>query len=130
MADPRIPGQILLVDDDPAILKAYSRILSGAGHEVHAVPHGVAALAFIAVRPMDVIVSDVAMPIMSGIELLRAVKARHDPASFVLITGAGTPEVEALGRMDGALLLLEKPVTNRVLVHVVWEALAARRLRG
>lgn len=130
MTTPRVPGRVLLVDDEPMILKAYSRVLSAVGHDVHGVADGAAALVFLAANPIDVIVSDVDMPLMGGIELLRAVKTLHHPASFVLITGAPTPEIQQLGFLDGALLLLEKPVTNRVLVHVVAEALAARRQRG
>src|SRR2546423_1170301 len=70
-------GQVLLADDDAELLRSYERVLRRAGLEVVPVNGGQGALAALKEGSFDAIVSDISMPGMSGIELLRAVR-EHD----------------------------------------------------
>jgi putative two-component system response regulator len=85
------PARILISDDDPGTRELLTAMVEGLGHEAIAVPDGGAALAAIAERPPDLVLSDVSMPGLNGFELCRRLKA--DPRTrlipVVLITGIG-----------------------------------------
>jgi len=85
------PARILIADDDPGTRELLTAMVEGLGHEAVAVPDGVAALAAIAERPPDLVLSDVSMPGLNGFELCRRLKV--DPRTrlipVVLITGIG-----------------------------------------
>src|SRR5262245_43541296 len=80
-------GRILLVDDEPAILRVYTRILSESGYTIECASGGAQALEHLARESFDVIVSDIAMPGMTGIQLLRAVRSRDLDVPVILATG-------------------------------------------
>jgi two-component system cell cycle sensor histidine kinase/response regulator CckA len=81
--------RVLVVDDEPAILRLVARALSQQGYEVHAAPHPVQALALAkaAIPCFDLVVSDVIMPEMCGPELVRNIK-RICPATAILLMSA------------------------------------------
>src|SRR5829696_2166011 len=66
--------RVLLIDDHPKLLRALSKILMQGGYAVETAPDGRAALEHLRAHSFDVIVSDIMMPHMTGIELLRAVR--------------------------------------------------------
>lgn len=80
---------VLLVDDDPAVLRAVARALRG-DMDVYTAEDADEAIAFLAKNAVDVIVSDVDMPGISGLELLSFVRREHPAIVRVLITGAAT----------------------------------------
>ena len=86
-------GWILLADDDPALLRLCGRILEALGYEVDSASDGNAAAALFATRSYDVIVSDITMPGMSGLQFLRLVRERDLDVPVVLMTGS--PEIES-----------------------------------
>jgi EAL domain-containing protein (putative c-di-GMP-specific phosphodiesterase class I)/CheY-like chemotaxis protein len=114
--------RVLLVDDDPKILAVTQRVLEGAGHDVVACASGDAALLHLAEGVFDVMVSDVQMPGMTGLKLLRAVREHDLELPVVLMTGA--PGVQ--GAVDaieyGAFRYLIKPVPSAELRAVVSRA--------
>src|SRR5690349_13258029 len=82
------PPRLLLVDDDPSLLVATSRQLRGAGYVVVEASNGADALELVSKESFDIILSDIGMPELDGIDLLREVQ-HHDPyVPVVLITGA------------------------------------------
>src|SRR5438105_906465 len=85
-------GQVLVVDDEPALLRAYVRWLESAGHAVASAGDGASAAKMVAEKTFDVVVSDIAMPGMDGLQLLRAVRAHDLDVPVILVTG--TPAVE------------------------------------
>src|SRR5437764_13637209 len=87
-----LKGRILLADDEEPLRRAYDRALIGAGFEVESVGDGEAAIRALRERSFDAIVSDIAMPGMNGIQLLRSVRALDLDVPVVLMTG--TPSVE------------------------------------
>src|SRR5512134_3276372 len=84
-------GKVLLVDDDEALRTAFSRALRRAGHEVVVAKSGREAAATLSGQPFELVVSDVRMPDMDGIELLRLVRDRD--ADLPVLLMSGTPDL-------------------------------------
>lgn len=121
-------GRVLLVDDEPGLLRGFSRALESAGFQVETTSDGRDALARIAATEFDVVVSDLSMPGLDGIELLKAVRERDLDVPVVLVTA--NPDIESASRAIelGVLRYLIKPVEMEHLVRVVGEALHMHRL--
>lgn len=115
-------GRVLVVDDEPALLRAIARNLESAGHTVEKANNGREAVALLADRSFDVIVTDIAMPDMNGIQLLCAARERDLDVPVVLMTGAPTVETSIRAIEYGALRYLVKPFEERVLREVVDDA--------
>jgi EAL domain-containing protein (putative c-di-GMP-specific phosphodiesterase class I)/CheY-like chemotaxis protein len=119
--------RVLLVEDDEVLRAAYERILGKANFEVTAVDDVKAALREIAV-PVEVIVSDIGLPGLSGIDLLKRVRATDLDVPVILITGEPSVETAASAVEQGAFLYLSKPVAPEKLLGAVRRALATGRL--
>jgi EAL domain-containing protein (putative c-di-GMP-specific phosphodiesterase class I)/CheY-like chemotaxis protein len=119
---------ILVVDDDAALARAFQRVLSTAGFEVVLAVDGAAALHELERRSFDVIVSDIQMPGMSGVDLLRGVRARDLDVPVVLMTGNPTLETAMEAISLGALQYLQKPVASELLVGTVRRASTLHRM--
>jgi DNA-binding NtrC family response regulator len=115
---------VLVVDDDADIRLALEMLLTYEGYEVWTAPHARAALARLDEeeargRRVGVVVSDVKMPGMDGIELLEKLVARPDPPPVVMVSGHADVEMAVGACRRGAVDFLEKPLDqNRVLVSV------------
>jgi EAL domain-containing protein (putative c-di-GMP-specific phosphodiesterase class I) len=119
---------VLLVEDDEALARALQRVLAAARYEVFVVHDGPAALAAVEERPFDVIVSDITLPGMSGVDLLRGVRATDLDVPVVLITGNPSLETAMEAISLGALQYLKKPVPNDVLLATVKQASSLHRM--
>ena len=117
-------GLILLVDDEPAIARAYARTLGAAGFTVVTASDGREAADVARERSFDVIVSDIAMPTMDGLDLFRAIREHDLDVPFVIMTGGPAVDSAARAMEYGALRYLIKPVTPEDL-----EAVIARAVR-
>jgi EAL domain-containing protein (putative c-di-GMP-specific phosphodiesterase class I) len=115
-------GVILLVDDEPAIARAYARTLSAAGFSVETATDGRAAADAARRRTFDVIVSDIAMPELNGLELLRMVREHDLDVPFVLMTGGPAVDSAVRAVEYGALRYLIKPIDPAELEEVVARA--------
>ena len=120
--------KVLLVDDDDALRNALRRVLENRGYRVVAFSGGSEALAQVAAGGYDAMVSDVRMPGMSGLELLRAVREHDLDLPVILITGnpdlsSATEAVEY-----GAFKYLIKPVESDCLDEAVERAAAVGRM--
>lgn len=119
-------ARVLVIDDDPNILRNVTEILEDEGHEVLQAGGGKSALDLIEQREPDLIVSDVYMPDMDGIELLIRLQTERPEIPVVAVSGGGhMPKEELLGNasMLGAVAVLEKPFTVEGLIEVVNRAL-------
>ncbi len=118
---------ILTVDDAPTMRKVVALALTGAGHEVLEAEDGVAALTLLRSRQVDLIITDVNMPRMDGIEFTRQTRqlATFQRTPILLLTTESDPTVKARGREVGATGWIVKPFRADQLLAVVAKVLAA-----
>ncbi len=122
-------ASVLIVDDDPALRRALADRFRHWGHEPTTVPDGVAALDLLQRQAFDLVLLDLAMPGLSGLEVLDRLREAECAADVVVLTAHGSVEraVEAIKR--GANDFLTKPADFALLQRVVERALDRRRLR-
>ncbi len=113
------PVRVLLVDDEPALLKAYERMLRATGAEVYAASTGTEALQTLKQTSYDVVVSDIHMDDMNGITLLKSIRRQAADLPVILITGLPTVESAVEAVEYGALRYLRKPVSRDDLVKAI-----------
>jgi EAL domain-containing protein (putative c-di-GMP-specific phosphodiesterase class I) len=121
-------GLILLVDDEPAIARAYGRTLGAAGFSVVTATDGREAATAAREQNFDVIVSDITMPEMNGLELLRAVREHDLDVPFVLMTGGPAVDSAVRAVEYGALRYLIKPVEPAELEEVIARAVRLHQM--
>src|SRR5688572_27721368 len=122
------PMKILVVDDEASIRYSISELL-GASHEITTAEHAPAALELMDNHHFDVVLSDMNMPAMNGLQLLDEVRARHPGVVFVLMTAFGDERLAVRALKNGAYDYVPKPFDNeelRALVARVHETLALR----
>ena len=117
--------RILLVDDDPGVREAMSAFLSRAGYDVSVAESGETALARAAATPCDVVVSDLKMPGMTGIELLEALRRQGNSIPFVLLTAYGTVQTAVAAMKSGAADFLLKPFLPAQLERILRSCLSS-----
>jgi len=121
-------GSILVVDDERGILEQLGGILRDEGFAVTAVPSGEEALAAVSRDLYDLVLLDVALPGMDGIEALARMRAAGQRAPVVMISGHATAEQAVLALKEGAVDFLEKPLALERVLVTVSNALAHARL--
>ena len=120
-------ARILVVDDDHALRGAIARYLRTLGHHVDEAPDGRHAIAAIRESAVDLVLTDVNMPDMDGIEVLKAVKDHDRDVPVIVISGGGViPSQILLGNAHllGAYATLDKPFDLDELRAAVESALA------
>ena len=120
--------RILLVDDDDSVATAFTRALSRVGFVVARASNGIGALELLDRDEYDAIVSDISMPGMNGIALLREVRNRDRDLPVLLVTGHPALDSAADAVDLGAMKYLMKPVLPGVLVDGVTRAARLYRL--
>ena len=103
-------NRILLIDDDRSFLKVYSEILRGNGYETDTAAGGPEALEKLKENHWDIVISDVVMPEMNGIEVLRRIKAEYPEILVILLTGEGSISGAVEAMEEGAYTYLVKPL--------------------
>jgi two-component system response regulator HydG len=120
---------ILVVDDEPELCRALDKLLSRNGYEVLTAGNGEDALEVLRANEVDLVLSDLQMPRMGGVELLKAGRVISPETEFVIITGHGTIEVAVDAMKRGAYDFIEKPFSTSTTLKVVRKALEKQRLR-
>src|SRR6185503_2345484 len=123
-------AKILVVDDEPSILKLLKEALTQWGYQVACVGTGAEALEAIRTELFDAAITDIRMPEMSGLDLLREIKRHDESIEVVVMTGYPTiaSAVEAL--KEGAYDYLSKPLILDELRHLMARVMERRFLRG
>ena len=116
-------SEILVIDDEDVIRMLVMEILESAGHEVTGAESAERALGLLEEADFDLVVSDVVMPGLSGLELLEAVHTRRASLPVVLVTGAGTYDTLSQALTRGAAGLVTKPFAHAELQMAVADAL-------
>ena len=123
-------GRVLLVDDQPELRRLFRRSLSRVGYTVVEASSGRVAVQLLREREFDVVISDVHMPDMSGIELLEALHD-HDPDLPVVLTSGSPSQVTPLETNElGAFAYLVKPVSFETMHDTASRAVDMRRARA
>ena len=115
-------ARILVIDDDAFVCTTIRRILGRAGHQVLTAPDGRRGLELFATERPDLVITDIIMPEMEGIEIIRAMKTGSPEAKIIAISGGGR-----LGSFDylpmaaklGASEIVAKPFEPMELIEVV-----------
>ena len=121
-------GRLLLVDDNSIILTATARILRAAKFEVMTASDGQLAFTLLRQYPFEAVFSDVSMPTMDGLQLLREVHAKDPHMPVVLMTGGPSMQAAITALEHGALRYLLKPVDPDQLTQIAREAVLQYRL--
>jgi len=102
--------RILIIDDEPSLVKILSKVLEQASHETFSAPTGAEGLEKAGQLTPDVILLDLHLPDMGGIDILAKLNERFQTASVVVITGEGSVDAAVKAMQMGAEDFLEKPV--------------------
>ena len=121
-------GRILVVDDEEIVLRSCVRILGGGDYAVDTAADGAEALRKIDAAPYDVVVLDIMMPKLDGIEVLQRIKEAHPDLEVVMVTGLSQIDTAVRAMKLGAFDYLPKPFDPDELRLVVDRALERRRL--
>ena len=121
------PGKILVVDDDPEVRMATRDFLSSKGYEVAVTDGGREALRMLAASPADVVLLDVAMPDMDGMETLRRIVVSHPTMPVIMVTANADIEITAKVLQLGAADYVPKPFDLDYLDQAIVIQLSAAR---
>ena len=121
-------AKILLVEDDPGIVVTLRRLLAGEGHDVCVETRGDNGLAKARTDSFDVVVTDMKLPGLTGLELVRELHSAQPRLPIILMTAHGTTETAIEATKCGAYDYLLKPFEMPELIQLVQKALTSRRL--
>lgn len=122
-----VTGRILVVDDDPTVAEVVARYLLRDGHDVECVPDGRLALSRALANPPDLVVLDLMLPGMDGLEVCKQLR-EHSPVPVVMLTALGEEADRLTGLEMGADDYVVKPFSPRELALRVRSVL--RRAQG
>jgi DNA-binding NtrC family response regulator len=120
-----VAARIVVVDDDPIVATILARGLTNAGYDVRTFGSPVEAMAHLDAEPVDLVISDVHMPQMSGLDMIAAFRVKHADVPVVFITGAPRVEDSTRAIELGAFRYLTKPIDAAQATAVVREALSS-----
>ncbi|MBI5551401.1 MAG: sigma-54-dependent Fis family transcriptional regulator [Desulfobacterales bacterium] len=121
--------RILVVDDEENMRKLLHRVLTKESYEVRMAESGSEALRLLREEEFDLIISDLVMPVLSGMDLMREAKSRQTDVQFILITAHGTIGSAVEAMKAGAFDYLTKPVGKEEILRAVHKALQFGQLR-
>jgi len=119
--------QVLVVDDDEVVRRSYQRSLQTAHYNVEAVFNGEDALAALQHKPFDVVLLDLRMPGMDGMDVLKAIKQAWPKSEVVVITGYPTVESAKEAVRLGAYDYLAKPVGPAEIINAACGAITQKK---
>jgi two-component system nitrogen regulation response regulator NtrX len=119
--------RILIVDDEKNIVGSLQDILSDEGYEVHTASDGLDALEMIQADPPDLVLLDIWLPGMDGIEVLKAVKAYYPEIQVLIMSGHGTIDTAVKATKLGASDFIEKPFSLDALTQSIEKALKKKQ---
>ncbi len=114
-------ASVLIVEDESTDLIILRDIVESSGHEVHLATGGEQALNLYMGRSVDVVVTDLQMPHMDGLELMEALQALFPAVAIIVVSGKG-PELLAAAMAKGALVAFSKPVDPQELLEAIAQA--------
>ena len=122
-------GSVLIADDEVELMSALCEILSAQGYETVGCPTGAEALAVLRDREFDLLLTDLMMPEMDGIELIQAGLAIDPNLIGIVMTGQGTVQTAVAAMKTGAFDYILKPFTLATILPLLSRAMYVRNLR-
>jgi DNA-binding NtrC family response regulator len=122
--------KLMFVDDEEELVSALVERLELRGLEAIGVTSGDEALERLREEPFDVVVIDVKMPGIGGLEVLRTISRRYPDVRVILMTGHGSAEDSEIGRRLGAVAYLQKPVDLDDLLTTIEQAVSPGEVRS
>jgi len=120
--------RILIADDDPSTLTGLRALLMAWGYEVETAPNGRVALEKIPSAHPAAVITDVVMPVMTGLELLDAVRNTRPSMPVIILTAHSSLDSLLVATAEGAFAYLPKPVDVAKLKSVIASALMEAKL--
>ena len=121
-------AKIVVVDDDATMREALRETLAGEGYAVLAVDNAIHAIAELEKQEADLVLADLTLPRVSGLELLDSIRRQWPGLEVIVITGQGSIETAVDAIKRGAYHYVTKPFTPDEIIHLVGQALERRRL--
>ena len=119
-------NKVLIVDDQPGMTETLADILEDRGCEVFLATNGMQALQHVTERRVDMVLMDVIMPGMNGVETFRAMKQVRPHTPVVMMTGYKVEHLINDAMREGSLAVLQKPIDPDMLVGLVLDTLQGR----
>ena len=118
---------ILIIDDEIVLILMLKKILSMANHNIITANSGSSALTSLAKNRVDMVITDLMMPEMDGLALLRDIRANKNSKDLpvIVLTGVGAKDLRDQARQLGANAILTKPIGSQELLQVIDGLLAA-----
>lgn len=110
---------ILIIDDEPSVADALQLILADLGHRVLVAATGRGGLELARRERIRVVITDLRLPDISGLDVLGALRRERPDLPVILITSHGTPEITAEARRDGVSAVLPKPFAPAEIIRLV-----------
>src|SRR5262249_7375817 len=117
-------ASILVVDDELSMRQFLTHLFQREGHAIRVAENGRQAMAMLRQQPADVIISDVKMPDMGGIDLLRAARELQPEVEVIMMTAFANEKTAHEAFLQGAFDFVHKPFDNELLKEKVTRALA------
>ena len=122
-------GRILVVEDDEFVCNSLKWLLVDEGYEVEVTTDGREALKMLEGEEYDLVITDLMMPEVDGLEVLKQVRARSADTSVIVLTGYGTVEAAVSALEQGAFDFLTKPCDDLEMKFKILNALEMKRLK-
>ncbi|NOX19800.1 MAG: sigma-54-dependent Fis family transcriptional regulator [Nitrospirae bacterium] len=119
--------KVLVIDDEAIVRVSCERVLQPEGYEVVSISRGDEAIELMEKERFDIVLTDLKMPDMDGLEVLKIIKKRWPDVQVIIITGYGTISTAVQAIKLGAYEYIEKPFTPEDILRVVKSALEEKQ---
>ena len=122
--------KILVVDDEAGARELFQSILSDEGYEVSLATNGEEALAMFKSGAFDLVITDIKMPVMDGLQLLQEIRNTGSKTDVIMVTAYGEVESYLKAMSLGAAEYINKPIRIKELKRIVSKVLTERKARS
>jgi len=122
-------ARILVIDDERDFQRLVMDMLEVEGYEVTGSPDGSAGLRLLETHPFDLVITDIIMPNLDGLEVIEKIKSKYPQIKVIAISGGGGMKIDdclKLAASVGANAVLPKPIERKEFVALVHEVLSER----
>jgi two-component system, NtrC family, response regulator PilR len=120
---------VLIVDDDPGMLRALEKVLAGEGADVTCAPWAGDAIDLLTARRkrVDLVITDLRMPILTGMTVVYAIHQVFPELPVIVLTAFASPDVKTECLRQGAVAFLEKPLDTPQLLTAIEEVFSSQK---